>query len=91
MGRTLIGLILGYVGLGLIYDTRYYNMIERIRKDEGFIEAIERVQNPTLSEILLRMLFKPIIKIMIEIRLRSIRKEVNEYNRRTKEWKDILY
>ena len=85
MGRTLIGLILGYVGLGLIYDTRYYNMIERIRKDEGFIEAIERVQNPTLSEILLRMLFKPIIKIMIEIRLRSIRKEVNEYNRRTKE------
>lgn len=85
MGRTLIGLILGYVGLGLIYDTRYYNMIERIRKDEGFIEAIERVQNPTLSEILLRMLFRPIIKIMIEIRLRSIRKEVNEYNRRTKE------
>ena len=91
MGRTLIGLILGYVGLGLIYDTRYYNMIERIRKDEGFIEAIERVQNPTLSEILLRMLFKPIIKIMIEIRLRSIRKEINEYNGRTKEWKDILY
>ena len=91
MGRTLIGLILGYVGLGLIYDTRYYNMIERIRKDEGFIEAIERVQNPTLSEILLRMLFRPIIKIMIEIRLRSIRKEVNEYNRRTKEWKGILY
>ena len=85
MGRTLIGLILGYVGLGLIYDTRYYNMIERIRKDEGFIEAIERVQNPTLSEILLRMLFKPIIKIMIEIRLRSIRKGINEYNRRTKE------
>lgn len=85
MGRTLIGLILGYVGLGLIYDTRYYNMIERIRKDEGFIEAIERVQNPTLSEILLRMLFKPIIKIMIEIRLRSIRKEINEYNGRTKE------
>lgn len=91
MGRTLIGLILGYVGLGLIYDTRYYNMIERIRKDKGFIEAIERVQNPTLSEILLRMLFKPIVKIMIEIRLRSIRKEINEYNRRTKEWKDILY
>ena len=85
MGRTLIGLILGYVGLGLIYDTRYYNMIERIRKDEGFIEAIERVQNPTLSEILLRMLFKPIVKIMIEVRLRSIRKEINEYNRRTKE------
>ena len=85
MGRTLIGLILGYVGLGLIYDTRYYNMIERIRKDKGFIEAIERVQNPTLSEILLRMLFKPIVKIMIEIRLRSIRKEINEYNRRTKE------
>ena len=85
MGRTLIGLILGYVGLGLIYDTRYYNMIERIRKDEGFIEAIERVQNPTLSEILLKMLFKPIVKIMIEIRLRSIRKEINEYNRRTKE------
>lgn len=85
MGRTLIGLILGYVGLGLIYDTRYYNMIERIRKDEGFIEAIEKVQNPTLSEILLRMLFRPIIKIMIEVRLRSIRKEINEYNRRTKE------
>ena len=85
MGRTLIGLILGYVGLGLIYDIHYHNMIERIRKDEGFIEAIERVQNPTLSEILLRMLFKPIIKIMIEIRLRSIRKEINEYNRRTKE------
>ena len=85
MGRTLIGLILGYVGLGLIYDTRYYNMIERIRKDEGFIEAIERVQNPTLSEILLKMLFKPIVKIMIEVRLRSIRKEINEYNRRTKE------
>lgn len=85
MGRTLIGLILGYVGLGLIYDTRYYNMIERIRKDKGFIEAIERVQNPTLSEILLKMLFKPIVKIMIEVRLRSIRKEINEYNRRTKE------
>ena len=91
MGRTLIGLILGYVGLGLIYDTHYHNMIERIRKDEGFIEAIERVQNPTLSEILLKMLFKPIVKIMIEIRLRSIRKEINEYNRRTKEWKGILY
>ena len=85
MGRTLIGLILGYVGLGLIYDIRYHNMIERIRKNEGFIEAIERVQNPTLSEILLKMLFKPIVKIMIEIRLRSIRKEINEYNRRTKE------
>lgn len=85
MGRTLIGLILGYVGLGLIYDIHYHNMIERIRKDEGFIEAIERVQNPTLSEILLKMLFKPIVKIMIEIRLRSIRKEINEYNRRTKE------
>ena len=85
MGRTLIGLILGYVGLGLIYDTRYYNMIERIRKDEGFIEAIERVQNPTLSEILLKMLFRPIVKIMIRVRLRSIRKEINEYNRRTKE------
>ena len=85
MGRTLIGLILGYVGLGLIYDTRYYNMIERIRKDEGFIEAIERVQNPTLSEILLKMLFRPIVKIMIEVRLRSIRKEINEYNGRTKE------
>lgn len=60
-------------------------MIERIRKDEGFIEAIERVQNPTLSEILLKMLFRPIVKIMIEVRLRSIRKEINEYNRRTKE------
>jgi hypothetical protein len=60
-------------------------MIERIRKDEGFIEAIERIQNPTLSEILLRMLFRPIIKTMIEVRLRSIRKEINEYNGRTKE------
>ena len=85
MGRTLIGLILGYVGLGLIYDIRYHDMIERIRKDKGFIEAIERIQSPTLSEILLRMLFRPIIKVMIEVRLRSIRKEVNEYNRRTKE------
>lgn len=85
MGRTLIGLVLGYVGLGLIYDIRYHNMVERIRKDEGFIEAIERVQNPTLSEILLRMLFRPIVKMMIEVRLRSIRKEIDEYNGRTKE------
>jgi hypothetical protein len=28
---------------------------------------------------------------MIEVRLRSIRKEINEYNGRTKEWKDTLY
>ena len=84
MGGTLIGLILGYVGLGLMYDIHYHNMIERIRKDRGFIEAIERIQNPTLSEILLKMLFRPIVKIMIEIRLRFIRKEIDEYNRRVK-------
>ena len=84
MGRTLIGLALGYVGLGLMYDIHYQNMIERIRKDEGFIEAIERIQNPTLSEILLRMLFRPIVKIMIEVRLKFIRKEIDEYNGRTR-------
>jgi hypothetical protein len=57
-------------------------MVERIRKDEGFIEAIKRIQNPTLSEISLRMLFKPIIKIMIEVRLKFLKKEINEYNGR---------
>ena len=66
-------------------------MIERIRKDEGFVEAIERIQNPTLSEILLKMLFRPIVKIMIEVRLKFIRKEIDEYNGRTRRWKDILY
>ena len=91
MGRTLIGLVLGYVGLGLMYDIHYYNMIEKIRKDKGFIEAIEKVQNPTLSEILLKMLFRPIVKIMIEIRLKFVRKEIDEYKGRTKKWKDILY
>ena len=91
MGRTLIGLVLGYVGLGLMYDIHYYNMIEKIRKDKGFIEAIEKVQNPTLSEILLKMLFRPIVKIMIEVRLRFVRKEIDEYKGRRKKWKDILY
>lgn len=84
MGRTLIGLVLGYVGLGLMYDIHYYNMIEKIRKDKGFIEAIEKVQNPTLSEILLKMLFRPIVKIMIEVRLRFVRKEIDEYKGRRK-------
>ena len=84
MGRTLIGLVLGYVGLGLMYDIHYHNMIEKIRKDEGFIEAIERVQNPTLSEILLKMLFRPIVKIMIEVRLKFVRKEIGEYKGRAK-------
>lgn len=81
MGRTLIGLILAYVGLGLMYDIHYHNMIERIRKDRGFIEAMERVQNPTLSEVLLKMLFRPIVKIMIEVRLKFVRKEIDEYNK----------
>ena len=74
-----------------MYDIRYHNMIERIRKDEGFIEAIERIQNPTLSEVLLKMLFRPIVKIMIEVRLKFVRKEINEYNGRTRKWKDTLY
>jgi hypothetical protein len=28
---------------------------------------------------------------MIEIRLKFVRKEIDEYNRRVKKWKDILY
>jgi hypothetical protein len=59
-------------------------MIEKIRKDKGFIEAIEKVQNPTLSEILLKMLFRPIVKTMIEVRLKFVRKEIDEYKGRRK-------
>ncbi len=81
MGRVLIGVILGYIGLGLMYDSYYHERIERIRKNEGFIKAIEEVQNPSLSEILFRILFRPIMKISIELRLDAIRRTMNKCNK----------
>ncbi len=84
MGGTLIGLVLGYVGLGLMYDSYYHDKVEKIRRNKGFLEAMERIQNPSLSEILLKILFRPIIKIMVDLRLKAIRKEIEKYNGRIK-------
>ena len=91
MGRVVLGLLFGYVGLGLMYDNYYHNKLDGIRKNEGVIEAIKEVQNPSLSQVLLKILFRPIMKISIELRLDAIRRTMNKCNKEDWKWRDILY